>query len=498
MTDQTLLSPADKADIQGFITSAFGDLRYSAYLFVEVRDPARGQSWLQQLLPLVTTATSWRSQPGAPKVKPSRTMNLAFTYAGLGAMGMSPAALCTFPAEFRAGMATPERSRILGDTGDSAPEQWEFGGPQNEPIHVLLILNAASATDLAAWCTEQRQLLQESQGAVVEQRHSTQYGVRPEHGAEPFGFFDGVAQPMIRGIKGDGVATGEFILGYQNEYGFFPISPVVPRVEDPKRILPASANPFHHAAGFRDFGLNGSFVVFRKLAQDVASFWHFLRDESLRKNGTADPQFMIWLASKMVGRWPSGAPLTLAPDGDLPDLRSDDFQYGDSDPIGLACPVGSHIRRTNPRDHVGHARKEESLHMSSRHRILRRGKPFGPPLVDPAILAKPDATEAWRTILNLQDDGQSRGVHFLCANANLKSQFEFIQQVWVNNPAFGGLLNNRDPLAGDNDPESDPSFMIVPGKESTLRTAALPRFIHVRGGAYFFMPSLTALRFLAE
>ena len=128
-----------------------------------------------------------------------------------------------------------------------------------------------------------------------------------------------MAQPQIAGIKGTGVRTGEFIFGYQNEYGFYPLSPVVPPAADPRRILPASANPFHQAAGYRDFGSNGTFVVYRKLAQDVAAFWRFLQAESVRLKGAVDPQFMVWLAAKMVGRWPSGAPLILAPEEDRPD-----------------------------------------------------------------------------------------------------------------------------------------------------------------------------------
>jgi Dyp-type peroxidase family len=498
MTQTNQLTPAAKADIQGFITSGFGHLAYGAYLFVEVRERARAQQWLQQLLQHITTSESWRLHPGEPKQKPTRTLNVAFTYAGLSALGMSSAALCTFPAEFRVGMADETRSRILGDTGASAPSTWELGGPQNEPIHALLILNAQSEADLDVWCSEQRQWLRNTLGAVVEQVRSTQYGARPESDTEHFGFFDGVAQPPIEGIKGKGVRTGEFIFGYQNEYGFFPVGPVVSAADDPKGILPVSANPFHRNAGYRDFGFNGTFVVYRKLAQHVAAFWRFLQDESVRLQGSVDPQFMVWLATKMVGRWPSGAPLVLAPDGDRPDLRSDDFAYAASDPNALACPFGSHIRRTNPRDQIGRTLPAQSLHMSSRHRILRRGKPYGPPLFDPAVLAKLSQPQPLEAIVNLQDDGQARGVHFLCVNASIKSQFEFIQQVWVNNPAFSGLLNNRDPITGDNDPVAAPSVMLVPSHPSTLRTALLPRFVTVRGGAYLFMPSVTALRYLAE
>ena len=136
------LSPAAKADIQGFVTSGFGHLPFAAYLFVEVRDRTQAQLWLQQLHAQVTTAASWRPHAGEAKARPPRTLNVAFTYAGLSALGLAEAALRTFPDEFRMGMAAETRSRILGDTGDSAPAQWELGGPHNEPIHAMLILHA--------------------------------------------------------------------------------------------------------------------------------------------------------------------------------------------------------------------------------------------------------------------------------------------------------------------------------------------------------------------
>ncbi len=333
---------------------------------------------------------------------------------------------------------------------------------------------------------------------MVEHESSAQYGVRPDYDREPFGFFDGIAQPQIEGIKGKGVRTGEFILGYPNEYGFHPLSPVLPAADDPGHILPESANPYHKPAHYRDLGLNGTYIVYRKLEQDVAGFWRFLQSESLRLKGAVDPGFMVWLAAKMVGRWPSGAPLVLAPDRDGSVLLTDDFLYAREDPQGLACPFGAHIRRTHPRDQIGPAGPVESLHMSSRHRILRRGRAYGAPLFDPTALTRPDQPAGLQAILDLQDDGQSRGIHFLCVNTNIKSQFEFIQQAWANNPSFGGLADNRDPLIGDNDPSRAPGGMLIPGNRSTIRTAPLPRFVTVRGGAYLFMPGLTTLRYLAE
>jgi Dyp-type peroxidase family len=498
MSRENRLTSASKADIQGFITSAFGHLPWTAYLFLQVHDRAMAQEWMRRLLPRLTTANSWRRQPDEPKLKPERTLSLALTYAGIAALGLSETSLNTFPTEFREGMASPQRSRILGDTGESAPTHWEVGGPLNEPVHAIFILNARSQQELGSFCDEEREALRTTQGGVTENENNAQYGERPENGREHFGFFDGVAQPRIKGIQGEGVGTGEFILGYLNEYGFYPVSPVVPPADDPECILPASANPFLHPAGYRDLGMNGSFVVYRKLGQDVAAFWRFLQNESIRIRGKPDPELMIWLAAKMVGRWPSGAPLTLAPGKDQPELRSDDFLYAEADPDGLKCPIGAHIRRTHPRDRIGNTGQVESLHMTARHRILRRGRLYGPTLFDSNVLAQHNPSEVLHAILNLVDDGQPRGVHFVTVNASIKDQFEFIQQVWVNNPNFSGLVDNRDPLVGDNDPSAETGGMLVPGRYFSLRTSPLPRFVTVHGGAYLFMPGLTAFRYLSE
>jgi hypothetical protein len=226
---------------------------------------------------------------------------------------------------------------------------------------------------------------------------------------------------------------------------------------------------------------------------------------------------MIWLASRLVGRWPSGAALALAPNADDPSIRDrNDFLYR-SDADGLSCPLGAHIRRANPRDDIKPYPAAQSVSMSEAHRLLRRARVFGPALFDPAILE--DATQmktalaeshdseaderklaAARTeLLALADDGRARGIHFFCVNASIRSQFEFVQQTWCNNPRFGGLNDNKDPIVGDNNRKDQPSsYMTIPGKPLRQRTAALPRFVTVKGGAYLFMPSLRALRFLSS
>jgi Dyp-type peroxidase family len=488
------LSDEALGDVQGFIVSGYGHLPHTAYLLVRVNDAAAARRWIGQLAGSITTARRWAIGSDGRRIKPTSAINVAFTAPGLSGCGLPPAAHCTFAPEFLQGVAVPHRSRILGDTEESAPATWELGGPGNPPVHAVIIVHAATDAELEAQCDTQRRLLDESAGGVAELPGSMQRGYRPPNEREPFGFRDGIAQPAIAGLAGSGVPTGEFILGYENHYRSIPPTPVVPAELDPHGILPPLDNPHHAATALRDFGRNGSYVVYRKLEQDVAGFWRFMKEEAIRIKGEADPAYMVWLAARFVGRWPSGAPLALFPDTDDPRHGGrDDFRYG-HDPDGFACPMGAHVRRTNPRDLIRPNAAQQSLSMSEAHRLLRRGRVFGPPLFDPLLLqaAKGDA------LRELRDDGQPRGTHFLCVNASIRSQFEFVQQTWCNNPHFSGLHDNKDPIAGDAARAGEtPSRMTIPGRPG-VRTAALPRFVTVKASAYLFMPSLTALRFLAQ
>jgi deferrochelatase/peroxidase EfeB len=272
----------------------------------------------------------------------------------------------------------------------------------------------------------------------------------------------------------------------------------VPPELDAGGLLPPLDNPHHASQRLRDLGLNGSYVVYRKLQQDVAGFWQFLKREAVRAGGNEDAVRMVWLAARMVGRWPSGTSLMLAPQSDDPRLGNrDDFLYRD-DGDGLSCPLGAHVRRANPRDDIKPYPAAESLSMSEAHRLLRRARVFGPALFDATVLADPASAACRDAILALADDGRARGVHFFCVNASIRSQFEFVQQTWCNNPRFAGLHDNKDPIAGDNDrTDQRSSHMTIPGQPLSLRTSPLPRFVTVRAGAYLFMPGITALRFLA-
>jgi Dyp-type peroxidase family len=495
---RTLLPDDVLADVQGFITSGYGHLPYATYLFVVFQDAGQARRWLGMVVPAITSSSRWPTLPTGEKLKPTVALNIAFTADGLAALGLPSHVRCTFPLEFQEGIAREHRSRILGDTEESDPARWELGGTALPPLHAVVLVHADSASGRDVTCDAQRALVAETGGGVVELPGSMQSGYRPEGDYEPFGFHDGIAQPSIAGISGDGVPTGEFILGYSNHYGIIPPTPVVPAELDAGGLLPSLDNPYYASERLRDLGLNGSYVVYRKLQQDVAGFWQFLRREAMRGSGEENAGCMVWLASRLVGRWPSGTPLALAPNSDDP-LMTDrnDFLYRE-DADGLSCPLGAHIRRANPRDDIKPYPSAESLSMSEAHRLLRRARVFGPALFDAAVLADPTSAACRTAIMALADDGHARGIHFLCVNASIRSQFEFVQQTWCNNPRFGGLNDNKDPITGDNDRTDQPSsHMTIPGQPLRQRTGPLPRFVTVRAGAYLFMPSITALRFLA-
>lgn len=446
--------------IQGIILSGYVKKRFAAYLLLRIDARSDAQSYLRWLEEHVTTGDQ----------RPEDVChNVALTAAGLSALGVDDDALATFPREFVEGMAgTPKRSEILGDTGASAPDQWLWGGPGNR-VDILVMVFAHRADQLERALDDHRRHLRAGV-AEVYFRSTEMLPERREH----FGFADGITQPQIketqRHLTGiECLRAGEFILGYENEYGQLPFSPSVTDDAQARRLLRPNGG-----RATRDLGRNGSFLVVRQLDQHVAAFWR-----SMREQARGDERLAVQLASKCVGRWPGGAPLTLSPDHDDPALHSsNDFLYRDHDERGQGCPIGAHIRRANPRDSLGSSAKE-SLKVSARHAIIRRGRSYGPEL--------PRFAEE-------EGEEKERGLFFICVNANIARQFEFIQQTWLDNPKFGGLHDGRDPLMSGGD---TPNSHRVPGEPVRRNLAGLPRFTRVRGGGYFFLPSRAALRYLS-
>lgn len=462
-------------DMQGLIARGYGRLPEAAYFLLRIDEAAEARSWLGRFVDRIT--------PSAHKPD-TAAFHLAFTREGLASLGLHDEDLRSFSLPFYEGMAAERRTRILGDMGESAPAKWRWGRP-DAPVHALLMVFARDNSTLETAITE----VQSGYSGVSQLERLDTYGFDPAR--EHFGFGDGIAQPILDGLSRTGppentLPPGEFILGYQNDYGKLPASPTVAPERDPDGILPhVDVETEAGSRPARDFGRNGSYLVFRQMSQDVRGFWQFVNRVAHESYGESGRDERIRIAAKMVGRWPSGAPLIVCPDADDEQhALKDDFGYGE-DPHGHLCPIGSHIRRTNPRDAL-EGSADESIKVSNRHRLLRRGRPYGAPL---------SRTLDVDEILAHQGDHEEVGLHFVCLNADLSRQFEFVQQTWVNNAKFSGLYSDADPLLGNQDPgRATFTLQRQPVRE---RITGMKRFVEVRGGAYFFLPGLRALRYLA-
>lgn len=482
------LTPEEMKDIQGFVISGYAHLPCVSYLLLSVNDAPAARRWVAQLLNEVTTSE------GKEFIS---CLNVAVTHHGLKRIGLDAETLDTFSRPFIEGMATPHRSRILGDRAENAPANWDWGfykeSDETKAVDILLLLFGKDETTLDEVVNEHRARF--DQGGLSELR-ALGAGRQPDiH--EHFGFADGMGQPAIEGTiqtrdaaPRNVIKAGEFLLGYVNDYGKPADSPSVRATLDPQHALhdlsevdatgkDQPANPGEDRPVKRDLGRNGTYLVFRQMAQHVAKFCHFLDEATRTLDEQLDPRASDYLAAKFVGRWQNGAPLVLSPDADDPALsKADDFGYRDNDAHGFRCPIGSHVRRSNPRDTIG-PDGATALATANRHRILRRGRSYG---------VRPDDRRI--------DDGVPRGLHFLCLNSDIERQFEFVQQTWINNPVFGGLDGEVDPLVG-NLTKGDEIFTV---QADPLRTRVhnLERFVTVKGGAYFFLPSIRALRYLAS
>jgi Dyp-type peroxidase family len=467
-----------RPEIQAFILYGFKRLNLVRYIFLEILDADAARRYIGAVLPHINTSERRASK------SLEQAIQIAFTGCGLTKIGLGDDTVGTFSPYLQAGMATDDSARVLGDTGASDPKLWEFGGrnpsaPCNiDNMHVMIALFTCDDALMDALHAEQAALWN---GALRELH--VEYGHRLPKAKEHFNFHDGIDEPAIIG-SGDlpergqeSVQPGEFILSYTNGYNQPSRSPTTRADNDPKGLLPISIM----YPDRRDLGRNGTYLVFRKLEQNVPEFWNFWRDHGDSKDEA------VWLAAKSVGRWRSGAPLTLSPDFDDPTYAQDginnDFLYLENDPHGLKCPVLSHIRRANPRDSIP-LRPDLSLKEVSRHRIIRRGFSYGPFL----------DYETENVDGKLNPDGERRGLHFICFNSDIERQFVFLQQTWVNNAGFQGGVNQKDPLTGDCDGSN---VMSIPREPAARNVNNLLRFVEMKGGGYFFFPSVPALRYLA-
>jgi Dyp-type peroxidase family len=457
-------------------------------------------------------------------------MNIGFTWDGLRALGLPTETLRGMPEEFIDGMAS--RRSILGDIGRSDPCNWDRVWrhcDRDDPrrVHILITLHAQTdargevVPAMQEWTDWLQDLVVMSRGGVTmleghgPAREPWQDSnaimdlvevTDPVTGArslrkkptarEHFGFMDGISDPVFRGqteepedaigagkiIPGrydvekswQPLATGEFILGHPSE----------------GQELPLAAQP----AGFMR---NGTFMAVRKLHQNIRSFRETIDAQAARYRAVAglesEEEARETLKAKMVGRWTSGIPLSVAPtwkenlalQAKLPGMSPREvnrlltaFRYAD-DPEGLRCPVSSHIRRSNPRDMLDPVPGPDgaSSHLINRRRIMRRGLPYG---------------------VTTDDDEGEHGVFIMAVCASLFRQFEFVQQQWMHYGLDFNVGNDTCPITGHR--EGSAKFVIAAAPKGCgmpYIADRLPLFVETRGGDYFFIPSLTALRMIA-
>ena len=456
-------------DVQGIVLSGYGELLDSAYLLWRFQpdDLPRKKKWLSNLATRLTP-----SRPG-PSSKTQPAMNLALTASGLRRLGMEEPTLNSFSFEFLEGMAParapgtpiPRRTNILGDLAASSPEFWDWGGwnEKTRDIDGLLMLFAEKGNLEKLIEAEIAAMHGIADGKPIVLRGQL-FSDKKEH----FGFADGLSQPKIEGrpkrrrdgnsrkekseIKlGSTVEPGEFLLGYQNE----------------RRARITNGNG-------RDIRRNGSYLVFRQLEQDVPAFNAFVSDVAKKLGETED-----WVAARLLGRCKNGDPLVAEkPNGSEEDAKNN-FLYYYEDRSGLQCPIGAHIRRANPRDSLG-PDPETALRLSKMHRIIRRGRPYG---------------ERWDpNAANADGEKAERGMLFIALNADIAGQFETIQHSWINNPRFNGLYTGTDPISHFPDGEG----ITIQSRPANIRIDRPKPFVRVRGGAYFFLPGIRALRDIAS
>ena len=459
--------PAELRDVQRLVLKGYLSCA-ALHIGLSVRDAGAARTFLGRLARpggasgTLTTAAEWHRTTGV-------CLTAGITFEGLRALGVPEAELATFPVEFRAGAAG--RASVVGDEGPSRPAAWLpwLRGAAGGELHVLLSLlgteqdiEAAVVRLEAQWRDGLRELGRRDAQALPADGTSRFPVVH-------FGYRDGHSQPTIERLP---------LIGLRDPLQQVPVGALVLGHEVPGTDRRGLAYRYP-VPGSAELGRNGSFAAFRVLEQDVHAFEQFLHLQEGRTGRSAER-----IAAELCGRWRNGVPLALDRGaGDrMEDTDLNDFDYagggageGQADADGLRCPLGSHIRRMNPRSTPVAGAPTVARH----RRLVRRGMPYGPPY-DP----------------DRPDDGTPRGLVGLFIGASLRDSYEFLVREWANDGAFSASLGRtQDPLLGAHERTGSTSFPMAGTKEGSLE--GLTRFVTTRGGAYLFLPSATALRRLA-
>jgi Dyp-type peroxidase family len=454
-------------DIQGNSLAGFNK-DHQAFLLVRIRDAAGARAWLRTLVPRLSPLAEVQSFNDLRRSMIARLgreprslavtwINVALSARGIGLLKKEGDEPLDDDA-FNVGLAGG-RSEVLGDPPDRSG--WKFGGTDATTADALVIVASDSAPHLRTVVRELRASIKAAKQNLlfVQEGHTLKGELR---GHEHFGFRDGVSQPGVRGVTQTPkpgqpmIWPGQFVLG-------------LPRQDD--------ANPDHPLDPLPcpDWARNGSFVVLRRLRQDVDGFWNAMKEEAARIGAGAEFPGIdaTRLAAMLVGRWPSGAPFVLSPRADNPDLsRSNDFTFGDTDKFPPVCPFAAHIRKVNPRaDPVEGGGPRSTL----TRRFLRRGIPY-------------------------IDSPSDRGLIFVSYQSSTQNQFEFVSRQWVSRadlpvvPPAGGI-SGFDPIIGQDAGNGRERTAILFGSTGMAVPVKLPHdFVVPTGGGYFFSPSISTLR----
>lgn len=425
-------------NVQAMLRWGVSSHKYGALILGTFTDPARLVDWLRENVSLMSAGD-----------KNALLSSSVFHNLGLSASALRKLNVNVdenFPFEFAQGMSSERAAHVLGDI----PASWIWGN-QSEEDFALIIYSR---------CAEQLETeIERLSNVSAESELTIQRCYLDTH--EHFGFRDGIANPKIRGASSkmntaNEIAAGEFIFGYSDERGMYP-PPPLQEAENFGDFPVSFDNPEK-----REIGRDGSFLVVRQLQQYPDRFQQYLEANATEELSAER------LGAKMMGRWKDGSPLTLTPDA--PDARlshADDFGFTSTDRQGDNCPMGAHIRRSNPRDSLTKD-PEESLQIANRHRILRRSRMY-------------------------KNDDQV-GLIFMCFNTSLSRQFEHIQETWINGKRFA-RTNEKDPILGN---RQDNTSFTFPNGPLLSQVDELPDFVKTLGGGYFFFPALDVYQTLVE
>jgi Dyp-type peroxidase family len=448
----------------------------------------------------------------AVQKRPEVLTGIAFSVGGL--LKLTPGAAAIPSDAFQRGLT--ERSTMLGDSVDPSnvgnPANWVVGGMKGE-LDALILIAGDSSDQVEARVEE---LKSQIQSAHLRISYCEAGAVRTDkRGHEHFGFDDGVSQPGIRGrassdptdfiteryVQAD-QTPDTWLFGYPGQQLLWPGEFLIGYPS----TSPDPLVPGHVTAAVPEWTRNASFLVFRRLRQDVSLFWQTMREQAagLAKTekfaGMTDER----LASLLVGRWPSGAPVNRTPDKDIPQLgeslfannlflfdsdtlpmphtgEPDPFPMAKADPAGITCPWAAHIRKVNTRDSASDTGSQDSTY---KRRLLRVGIPFGKP-IDPYTDPKDDPEHG------------NRGLLFLSVQSSIEDQFEFLCARWANDPARPKMPGGHDFIIGQNGAPNEHRVRRCTLFGSDFKTSELAtdkQWVIPTGGGYFLLPSISAIR----